>query len=91
MHSTSTVGERGTVVIPAQLRRKFKLEKGSLVIAEATADGVLLRPARVIPLTASEIDADVEDRHDAGVLRGRAAEKGKRGIPWQRVKDEHGL
>jgi AbrB family looped-hinge helix DNA binding protein len=50
MVSTTRIGKRGTVVIPASLRRDFGLEEGSLVIAEPTADGILLRPAVAIPI-----------------------------------------
>lgn len=42
---TSKVGKRGVVVIPARMRRRFGLEEGSLVIAEETAEGILIRPA----------------------------------------------
>ena len=44
------VGKRGTVVIPAPLRHRFGLEEGSLVIAEARDDGVLIRPAIAVPV-----------------------------------------
>ncbi len=47
---TSKVGKRGTVVIPAALRRRFGIEEGSLVVAEATDEGILIRPAVVMPL-----------------------------------------
>lgn len=46
----SKVGKRGTVVIPAPLRRRFGIEEGSLVVAEATEDGVLIRPAMAVPV-----------------------------------------
>lgn len=42
---TSKVGKRGAVVIPAPLRRRFGIEEGALVVAEATEEGVLIRPA----------------------------------------------
>ena len=41
---TSKVGKRGTVVVPARLRRKFGIKEGTLVIAEEREDGVLIRP-----------------------------------------------
>jgi len=47
---TSKVGKRGTVVIPAPLRRRFGLEEGSLVIAEEREEGVLIRPAVALPV-----------------------------------------
>ncbi len=49
-YSTSRVGKRGTVVIPAALRRRFGIEEGSLVIAEDREEGILIRPAVAIPL-----------------------------------------
>ena len=48
--STSRVGKRGTVVIPAALRRRFGIEEGSLIIAEGREEGILLRPALAVPL-----------------------------------------
>jgi len=37
---TSKVGKRGTVVVPARLRRKFGIEEGQLVLAEERPDGI---------------------------------------------------
>ena len=45
---TSKVGKRGTVVIPAALRRRFGIEEGSLVIAEERENGILIRPSVVL-------------------------------------------
>ncbi|BAF58554.1 MAG: AbrB/MazE/SpoVT family DNA-binding domain-containing protein [Pelotomaculum sp.] len=42
---TIKVGRRGTVVIPAGLRKEYGLEEGALVIAEPRPEGILLRPA----------------------------------------------
>jgi AbrB family looped-hinge helix DNA binding protein len=47
---TIRVGRRGTVVIPARLRQQYKLAEGSLVIAEAREEGILLRPAITLPI-----------------------------------------
>ena len=38
------------VVIPVRMRRRFGLEEGSLVIAEETEDGILIRPAIALPV-----------------------------------------
>ncbi|MCX7623926.1 MAG: AbrB/MazE/SpoVT family DNA-binding domain-containing protein [Thermomicrobium sp.] len=46
----STVGKRGTVVIPAALRKRYGIEEGTLVGADATDEGILLRPALVVPV-----------------------------------------
>jgi AbrB family looped-hinge helix DNA binding protein len=48
--STSRVGKRGTIVIPAALRRRFGIEEGSLVIAEDREEAILIRPAVAVPL-----------------------------------------
>ncbi len=51
MKTTATrIGRRGTVVIPAKLRRRFGLEEGSFAVAEERAEGVLIRPAVVMPV-----------------------------------------
>lgn len=47
---TTKVGKRGTIVIPAAMRRHFGIDEGSLVIAEERADGVLIRPAVAMPI-----------------------------------------
>ena len=46
----SRVGKRGTVVIPAALRRRYGIEEGAFVVAEPCEGGVLIRPALVLPL-----------------------------------------
>ena len=50
MTEVSKVGKRGTIVIPARLRRRFGFEEGSLVLFEEGRDGVLVRPATALPL-----------------------------------------
>jgi AbrB family looped-hinge helix DNA binding protein len=67
MAGLSKVGKRGTVVIPAELRRQFGIEEGSLVIAEATESGVLIRPAVAVPAD------EYRRRILAGIDRGYAA------------------
>ncbi len=47
---SSRVGKRGTLVIPARLRRRFGIEEGSEVIAEETPEGILIRPAVTVPI-----------------------------------------
>lgn len=49
-YAVSRIGKRGTLVIPARLRRVFGLEEGSEVIAEETEEGILIRPAITLPL-----------------------------------------
>jgi len=47
---TSKVGKRGSVVIPARLRKRFGIQEGTLVIAEERGDGILIRPAVALPV-----------------------------------------
>jgi AbrB family looped-hinge helix DNA binding protein len=47
---SARVGKRGAIVVPANLRKRFGIEEGSIVIAEETADGILIRPAMVVPV-----------------------------------------
>ena len=46
----SRVNKRGAVLLPANLRRRFGLEEGSYVIAEECQEGILLRPAVLLPV-----------------------------------------
>jgi len=45
-----TVGRRGTVVIPADLRRQLGMDEGSMILLEQRDGGVWIRPAEVIPV-----------------------------------------
>ena len=47
---TVKIGKRGTVVIPATLRQKYRLEEGSQIIVESLTEGVLLRPVVTLPV-----------------------------------------
>jgi bifunctional DNA-binding transcriptional regulator/antitoxin component of YhaV-PrlF toxin-antitoxin module len=47
--ATSKVDEEGTIRLPADLRHLFGMVEGATVIAEARADGILLRPAGALP------------------------------------------
>jgi len=50
MTEISKVGKRGTVVIPARLRRRYGMDEGSVVLVEAGSEGVLIRPAAAVPV-----------------------------------------
>ncbi len=36
--------------MPARLRKRFGIEEGSIVVAEEKTDGILIRPAVVVPV-----------------------------------------
>jgi AbrB family looped-hinge helix DNA binding protein len=44
------VGKRGAIIVPAKLRKRYGIEEGTLVSAEEREDGVLLRPAIILPV-----------------------------------------
>lgn len=47
---SARVGKRGAIVVPAKLRQRFGIEEGSMIIAEETDDGILIRPAVLVPV-----------------------------------------
>jgi AbrB family looped-hinge helix DNA binding protein len=47
---TGKVGARGTVVIPARMRRRLGIDEGDLVIIEEQEQGVLIRRAVAVPV-----------------------------------------
>ena len=50
MSESTRVGKRGTIVLPAKLRRRYGFEEGTMIVAEEAPYGVLLRPAAVVPV-----------------------------------------
>ena len=50
MNTTLTITNRGVISLPAALRRAVGLKANDQLIAEATPDGILLRPAITVPL-----------------------------------------
>jgi AbrB family looped-hinge helix DNA binding protein len=50
MKTTVIVTDRGTVTLPAKLRRQLGIKADDQLIAEATPEGLLLRPAVTLPI-----------------------------------------
>jgi len=44
------VGKRGAIIVPAKLRKRYGIEEGTLVTTEACEDGILIRPAVLVPI-----------------------------------------
>lgn len=44
------IGRRGTITLPAKLRKRFGLEQNDKLIVEETDQGLLLRPAVSMPV-----------------------------------------
>ena len=47
---SARVGKRGAIIVPARLRKRFGIEEGALVTAEEREDGILIRPAVIVPV-----------------------------------------
>jgi AbrB family looped-hinge helix DNA binding protein len=50
MRTALTINNRGVITLPAKLRRALGLKADDQLIAETTADGLLLRPAVTLPV-----------------------------------------
>ena len=50
MGEPTRIGKRGTIVLPARIRKRYGFEEGTMVVAEEAEYGVLLRPAAVVPV-----------------------------------------
>lgn len=78
MVAAGKVGRRGAVVLPARLRRRFGMKEGTFVVAEEREDGILIRPAAVVPVEiySPERRADflLSDAVDADDYRAARAE-----------------
>lgn len=51
MRSSTTIRNKGQITIPADIRRAAHLEDGDPIEVEVVADGILLRPQKVIDAT----------------------------------------
>lgn len=50
MDQAAKVGKRGAIIVPAKLRKRYGIEEGTFVTAEPREEGILIRPAVVIPV-----------------------------------------
>ena len=50
MNVALQMNQRGTLTLPKPLRKALGLERGGLVVAEASAEGVLLKPGVTFPI-----------------------------------------
>ena len=88
--AASKVGRRGTVVLPAKLRRRLGIEEGSFVVAEEREDGILIRPATVLPVEIYTAERRAEfilnNSVNAGDYRRARAEVKRLGLDPDRIK-----
>jgi antitoxin PrlF len=68
---------RGVVTVPARLRKALGLKPDDELIAEATADGLLLRPAVTLPVEVYTPER-IREFDAAEADLGRVLPKGKR-------------
>jgi len=54
------VGKRGTIIVPAKLRKRYGIQEGSMVTAEPRDEGVLIRPAIVVPVEHYSLERKAE-------------------------------
>ena len=47
---SARVGKRGAIIVPASLRKRFGIQEGTIVTAEEKEEGILIRPAVVVPV-----------------------------------------
>ena len=87
---TSKVGKRGSVVVPARLRRKFGIKEGGLVVAEERPEGILIRPAVALPVEIYTPERKAEfllsNAVDAEDYRTAAAEVKKMGLEPAKIR-----
>ena len=50
MKTMVTINNRGVITLPAKLRQQLGLKADDQLIAEATPEGLLLRPAVMLPI-----------------------------------------
>ena len=49
-----TLSSRGTLTVPARLRKQLGLKTDQVLVAEVTSQGLLLRPHQVVPLVRAD-------------------------------------
>ncbi|MCH2156939.1 MAG: AbrB/MazE/SpoVT family DNA-binding domain-containing protein [Opitutales bacterium] len=50
MESEITIGRRGSITLPAKIRKRFGLQQNDRLVIEETEQGLLLRPTISVPL-----------------------------------------
>jgi AbrB family looped-hinge helix DNA binding protein len=60
-----TMTSRGVLTLPAKLRKAIGLRPGDPILAEATDEGLLLRPAAALPIEMYSTEREAEfDREE---------------------------
>jgi AbrB family looped-hinge helix DNA binding protein len=79
MKATITITSRGVITLPAKLRHALGLKADDHLIAETTPEGLLLRPAVMLPVEIyspeREREFDAAEAELAAALAGKAAKR----------------
>ncbi len=75
--STVSVGPKGRVVIPVEIRRRLGLEEGSQLVALVEGDGVLLLPRAAVKRRLRGIFAGIGASMSDELIRDRRAAAAK--------------
>jgi AbrB family looped-hinge helix DNA binding protein len=86
------IGKRGTILIPAELRRRFAFDEGTPVIIEECEGGLSIRPATILPVEiySSERKAEflLSNAMDAADYRQAVDEVGRTGLDPRQIVHE---
>ncbi len=86
------IGKRGTIVIPAELRRRFAFSEGTPVIIEECEDGLSIRPAMTLPVEIYSPQRKAEfllsNAMDAKDYRQAVEEVGRMGLDPRQIVHE---
>src|SRR5215510_8482652 len=89
MSEANRVGKRGTIVLPAKMRRRYGIEEGTMVVAEESPYGILIRPAVVVPVEIYSPERKAEfllsNAVDAGDYRVAQTEVRRMGLDPSKV------
>jgi len=57
---STKVGKRGTIVIPAETRRRYAIDEGTVLIVAERDDGILLQPVALVPVETYSLERKAE-------------------------------
>ena len=77
MTRTITLTSRGSLTLPAAIRKELGLSPNDLMIAETTPEGILLKPAIATPLELYSEDRIREFESEEKKLEGVLKRKGR--------------
>ncbi|HUF73499.1 MAG TPA: AbrB/MazE/SpoVT family DNA-binding domain-containing protein [Gammaproteobacteria bacterium] len=87
MKATVTITSRGVITLPAKLREALGLKADDQLIAEATSEGLLLRPAVTLPVEIYSEDRIREfDAAESGLAEVLSVRRGAQRQPASRAK-----